>query len=71
MNETTISKMMAAIDTCAETMKEIEDKNMILAMTFTILDMAAGFVGVPTTEILKEHMPIIEEVNSTLGTMAV
>lgn len=71
MNETTISKMMETIDTCAETMRDIEDKNMILAMTFTILDMAAGFVGVPTTEILKEHLPLIEEVNNTLGTMAV
>ena len=71
MNETTISKMMATIDACAETMKEIEDKDMILAMAFTILDMAAGFVGVPTTETLKEHMPIIEEVNGTLGMMAI
>ena len=71
MNETTISEMMATLDACAEAMRKIEDKDMILAMTFTILDMAAGFVGVPTTEILKEHMPLIEEVNSTLGTMAV
>ena len=71
MTENTISKMMAAIDTCAETMRDIEDKNMILAMTFTILDMAAGFVGVPTTELLSKYMPIIKEANDTLGMMAI
>ena len=71
MTENTISKMMAAIDTCAEAMRDIEDKNMILAMTFTILDMAAGFVGVPTTELLSKYMPIIKEANDTLGMMAI
>lgn len=71
MNETTINKMMETLDTCAEAMRDIEDKNMILAMTFTILDMAAGFVGVPTTEILSKYMPIIEEANDTLGMMTI
>ena len=68
MTEQTIKKMMETIDSFRDTIKDLKgEDNMISALTFTILDTAAGFIGVPTTEMLTKHMDLIETVNNDLG----
>lgn len=66
INNAVIDNVLNAFNTA---MDSIEDDNLKLALTFTLLDTASAKMNTTTLKMLEKYMPIIRDVNKQFGTL--